>query len=274
MVATVYTVGNFKGGVGKTKIVTMLGYDNAVIRGKKTLVLDLDPQANASQILAKTANIDNIERTVTQGLQENDFSICITPIVENLDLIACDTGFRSFNKYVLKNFETEEEQINVLNKLIEPLKANYDAIFIDVPPTISEFSDNAMAASDYSIIAFQTVIESLDGVAKYVGYQNFMVERYGIDLQIIDIIPCMVEPDDSLDKEILNEARELYGNVVSENVVNYQKRLRRYSSEGIYIQKYNNGNYDQWDFNAHNIFTNILNELEGRKNYLTDEMEA
>lgn len=57
MTATVYTVGNFKGGVGKTKLVTMLAYDNAILRDKKTLIIDMDPQANASQIMAKTADI-------------------------------------------------------------------------------------------------------------------------------------------------------------------------------------------------------------------------
>lgn len=273
--ATVYTVGNFKGGVGKTKLVTMLGFDNAVVKKRKTLVLDIDPQANASQILARTADISEIKKTITNGFQENDLSGCITPIIENLDLIACDTGFRAFTKHVL-SIENENQQINVLNKLLEPIKDNYDDIFIDVPPTISEFSDNAMAASDFSIIAFQTDEESFDGVTKYVNYQNFMVDRYGINLQIIDIIPCMVEPTDSIDQDLLKQAKELYKNTVSDNVVNYQKRLRRYSGEGIFLLKNKNGNYDQWDFLAHNIFINILNELEGRKNYylsLTEESE-
>ncbi|MBC1923018.1 ParA family protein [Listeria grayi] len=273
--ATVYTVGNFKGGVGKTKLVTMLGFDNAVVKKRKTLVLDIDPQANASQILARTADISEIKKTITNGFQENDLSGCITPIIENLDLIACDTGFRAFTKHVL-SIENENQQINVLNKLLEPIKDSYDDIFIDVPPTISEFSDNAMAASDFSIIAFQTDEESFDGVTKYVNYQNFMVDRYGINLQIIDIIPCMVEPTDSIDQDLLKQAKELYKNTVSDNVVNYQKRLRRYSGEGIFLLKNKNGNYDQWDFLAHNIFINILNELEGRKNYylsLTEESE-
>ncbi|EJQ9853013.1 ParA family protein [Listeria monocytogenes] len=266
MTATVYTVGNFKGGVGKTKIVTMLGYDNAVIRKRKTLVLDLDPQANASQILARTGNIERIEKTITDGFQENNLELCITPIIDNLDLIACDTGFRAFNKFVL-SIPNENEQVQVLSKLLAPIKDKYDEIFIDVPPTISEFSDNAMAASDYSIIAFQTADESLDGVGKYIGYQNFMVERYNVNLQVIDIIPCMVEPGDSIDEGILEEAREQYGNAVSDNVITYQKRLRRYTGEGIYLKQNKNGNYDQWDYLAHDTFIKLLNEFDGRKKY-------
>lgn len=265
---TTYTVGNFKGGVGKTKIVTMLGYDNAVMKGRKTLVLDMDPQANASQVLAKTGNINMVEKTITNGIQEGTLENCITPIMKNLDLIACDTSFRSFSRYVISNFETEEEQISVLSNLLEPIKDNYDEIFIDVPPTISEYSDNAMAASDYSIIAFQTQEESLDGISKYVNYQNFMVERYGIDLQVIAIIACMLDPDSQLDFDVLEEAKEMYETAVLDTIVTYQNRLKRYSREGIYLNKYKNGNYDQWDFKAHELFTTILNEIESRRHYL------
>ena len=72
MTATTYTVGNFKGGVGKTKIVTMLAFDNAVVNKKKTLVIDIDPQANASQILARTVDLDHIDKTIVDGIQVLD----------------------------------------------------------------------------------------------------------------------------------------------------------------------------------------------------------
>lgn len=163
--------------------------------------------------------------------------IVLQNIEPNLDLLACDTHFRSFAPYVL-SLSDEQEQVRVIEKLIEPLKDKYHSIFIDVPPTISEFSDNAMAASDYSIIACQTQEESLDGVSKYVGYQNFMIEKFGIDLQVIAIVPCMVEPDDQLDQTILKEARDEYGDAVLDTVITYQKRLKRYSREGIHLNTY------------------------------------
>ncbi|MCH4170844.1 MAG: AAA family ATPase [Lactobacillus sp.] len=269
MTARVMTVGNFKGGVGKTKIVTMLAYDNAQVRHKKTLVLDLDPQGNASQVLAKTANIERIDKTITDAISSGSIAECITPVMENLDLVACNTSFRSFSKFVLTNFESEIEQISVIRNLLKPIKEKYDSIFIDVPPTISEFSDNAMAASDYSIIAFQTQEESLDGVSKYVGYQNFMVDRYNINLQVIAIVACMIEPDDNLDQTILNEAREQYGDAVLDTVITFQKRLKRYSREGIYLQKNKNGKFDQWDYKAHDNFIKILSELDARDAFLT-----
>ncbi|MGH2282623.1 ParA family protein, partial [Enterococcus faecalis] len=53
----VYVIGNFKGGVGKTKTVTMLAYESALHLGRKTLVIDLDPQGNATRVLAKTGDL-------------------------------------------------------------------------------------------------------------------------------------------------------------------------------------------------------------------------
>jgi cellulose biosynthesis protein BcsQ len=95
-----------------------------------------------------------------------------------------------------------------------------------------------------------------------------MIEKFGIDLQVIAIVPCMVEPDDQLDQTILKEARDEYGDAVLDTVITYQKRLKRYSREGIHLNTYKNGNYDQWDFKAHNSFNLVLNEVEGRKAYL------
>jgi chromosome partitioning protein len=262
-----YTVGNFKGGVGKSKIVEMLAYDNSEIRKRNTCVIDLDPQANATTAIGKSFDIDKIDKTITDGVANRDLKTCITKVTENLDLIAGSTDFISFPT-LINSIEDEQEQAKFLDKLIDPIRKDYDEIFIDVPPTISVYSDNAMAASDFSIIAFQTIEESYEGVEKYVKYQEFMIKRYDIDLQIIDIIPCMTESNDELDIELLQNAREKYGSVVSDNIIYYQKRLKRYSSKGITLKRFANGNYDQWDYKAHSVFLDILAELDARREFL------
>lgn len=264
---TTYVVGNFKGGVGKTKIVTMLAYDNAVVNNKKTLVVDMDPQGNASQILARTGGLDGYDKTILDGIIEDDLNVCLTNIIPNLDIIPCDTGFRAFTKFVIKNYDTEQEQISVLKKLLDPLKDRYESIYIDVPPTISEYSDNAMAASDYSIIAFQTQEESYEGVGRYISYQNFMVEQFNIDLQVIAIVACMLKPESRLDNATLAEARCEHGNNVLNNVIKYQERLKSYSKTGIHLNRNKNGKYDQWDYRAHEIFIDLLYEIDKREEY-------
>ncbi|MGC3071936.1 ParA family protein, partial [Enterococcus faecalis] len=74
-------------------------------------------------------------------------------------------------------FPTNEfDQINYLNTLIKPLKEKNDEIYIDVPPTISDFSDNGMLAADYCIIVLQTQEISLDGAQTYIAYMQYLAD--------------------------------------------------------------------------------------------------
>lgn len=269
----VFVVGNFKGGVGKTKLATMLAYDNATIFNKKTLLIDLDPQANASEVLARTGGITEITKTISDGLATGDLEPIILPIMENLDLVPCNTSFRNFPKFIYSNYSDDQEAMMVISNLIKPLRKEYDYIFIDVPPTISDFSDNAMMAADYSIIAFQTSQESLDGVRKYIGYQNFLAEKHNATLQVVGIVACMLKKESAIDRRIIEEAKEEYGYAVLDTIITYQERIKGYSGDGIHLNKNKNGSYEQWDYRAHNTFIKILNELTANEELIEKDGE-
>ena len=173
MSGTIYVVGNFKGGVGKTKTVTMLAYESARYLNERTLVIDMDPQGNATRVLAKTGNLDEIEKSITDGFQNESLETEIISIMDNLDTVPANTSFRNLSKILFQKFpEDEMAQISYLKQLVEPLKEKYDRIYIDVPPTISDYSDNAMMAADYCIIVLQTQELSLDGAQTYKFQEN------------------------------------------------------------------------------------------------------
>ena len=240
----VYVVGNFKGGVGKTKSVTMLAYESAVIKDKKTLVVDLDPQGNATSILAKTGELNEISKNITVGFEEGDLSTQITPIINNLDLIASNTTFRNLTKILMNRFP------------------------IDVPPTISDYSDNAMLAADYCIIVLQTQELSLDGAQTYIAYMQYLADTYDNDLQVLGIIPCMLRPGGRVDTKVLDQAKELYGGNVLDTIVKYQERLKVYDVEGIHVSYSYTGKPDGWDIKAHQVFIDVLNELDRHEEIL------
>jgi len=270
----VYVIGNFKGGVGKTKTVTMLAYESALQLGRKTLVIDLDPQGNATRVLAKTGDLAEITYTVTEAFQEGSLEPAITNISENLDLIPANTAFRNLTKILMTKFPSNEfDQINYLNTLLKPLKEKYDAIYIDVPPTISDFSDNAMLAADYCIIVLQTQELSLDGAQTYIAYMQYLADTYDNDLQVLGIIPCMLRPGGRVDNKVLEQAKELYGGNVLNTVVKYQERLKVYDVEGIKISHNYTGKADGWDVKAHKVFIDVLNELDQHQLVL-EELEG
>ena len=269
MSGKVYVVGNFKGGVGKTKSVTMLAYEAATYLKERTLVIDMDPQGNATRVLAKTGNLDTIDKSITYGFEVGNLENEIISVMPNLDLIPANTSFRNLSKILFEKFPKDEiAQISYLKQLIEPIKGSYDRIYIDVPPTISDYSDNAMMAADYCIIALQTQELSLDGAQTYIAYMQFLTEKYNAHLQVVGIIPMMLRQGGRVDTKILYQAKEMYGNNVLDTIVNYQERLKVYDVEGIHLNRNIKGNVEMWDAKAHQLFIDVLNELDEHERFL------
>ena len=84
MVAKTIVVGNFKGGVGKTKVAVMASWELSHVFNKKVLLIDMDPQANASMIIARSAGIESIDVSIMDGFQEGDLTSKIMNVTENL----------------------------------------------------------------------------------------------------------------------------------------------------------------------------------------------
>lgn len=271
---TTYVVGNFKGGVGKTKLVTMLSYISASSFNKKTLVVDMDPQGNATRVLAKTGNIDSVTKSITKGFETGNLKPQIIPVIKNLDMIPSSTTFRNLTKILIEKFpDDEDKQIYYLKNLLDPIKNDYDVIYIDVPPTISDFSDNAMLAADYCIIVMQTQELSLDGVKIYISYMQYLADNYNSNLDVLGIVPMMLRPGGRVDEKVMKQAKELYKGNVLKTIIRYQERLKVYDVEGIRSLKDNlnvDGTKDIWDTRAHKTFVELLKELNRHEKILEE----
>jgi len=262
MTATVYVVGNFKGGTSKTTIATMLAYQTSVFRKEKTLVIDMDTQANASIKLAKTGDIENIDRSITRAYMDGNLSNQIMEINEYLDLIPCDNTFRHITDILNKKFPKNKlKQVTYLKEMIKPLLNRYDRIFIDVPPSYSDYADNAIMASDYAIIALQMQEMSVQGARNYVEYMNFMAKTYGANIQVAGLIPVLVKSEGRSEIATQDMARNYFGDSVLDSVLTHQERLKIFDIEGIHYRVQPNGSPDMWDKRAHDTFSSIWDEL-------------
>lgn len=262
MNGTVYVVGNSKSSVGGTKTVTMLAYTSAFYNKQKTLVIDLDPHANASSILARTGGISTIKKNVYNGFVHENLEDQIITIMDNLDMISATIQLRNLPKLLVNKYPNDDiAQISYLNKLIQPLKKKYDSIYIDVPPVISAFSDNAIMAADYCIIVLQAQELALDDIQIYIDYMQYLINTYDKELQVLGIVPCMLRPGGRVDAKVLADAKDKYGTNILDTIIKYQKRLKIYDIEGIQLKTNASKTPDQWDLKAHKVFKNILNEL-------------
>lgn len=253
--AITIVVGNFKGGVGKTKVSVMACWELAYKHNKKVLLVDMDPQGNASTLIARSTGVTEINVSIFDGFKNGSLKECIIPMSDNLHIIPSQVSFKNLPKFLYSNIKEEIDQVSYLKKLLDPHRDDYDYIFIDVPPTISDFSDNAIMASDYVLIILQAQELSLEGAETYVKYLQFMADNYDADIQVVGVLPVLLRPGGRVDISTIERAKVLFGeDNVMKNFVKHLERLKAWDITGI-------TNNDQHDKKAHQVFIDVVDEM-------------
>lgn len=265
----IITFGNFKGGVGKTTNATQVAYELSK-RGANTLLLDLDPQANATNIMLKTKvnltdKIDQFDSSLMAAIQNKDLSKALVNITSNLDLIGSSADFSLFPRVMEKQFSKYIDRVKYLNELLSPITKNYDYVIIDVPPTISLITDAALYASDWCVIVMQTQQQALDGASAFIQYmQQEVIDTYKApSLDLVGILPVLIQPGAPVDNLTLQNAEEEFGqdNILPTSIHQMQ-RLKRYGVTGIT----NDSRYDEKVFEVYKqVVNDILNRIEANE---------
>ena len=274
-----------KGGVGKTTNSVMTAYQLAR-QGYKTLVCDLDPQANATQLLRRTYNLQNdndlaIEKTMMVALTEEDISSAIVNIMDNLYLLPSSEDFKSYPDFLEMKYmpdkekihgttlqsemsKVKEQRISYFAKQLAKVRDDYDFIVIDVPPTLSVFTDSAIYATDYVIIVLQTQQRSLDGAETFFEYLQQMYNDYeAVDFDILGVLAVLLKNNAGLDSQILQDAEEDFGkDMLFKQIIRHMERLKRYDRTGIAEKDLTP--YDMHDTRLHYIYQQLTNEIVTR----------
>jgi len=235
----VITFGNFKGGVGKTTNSTMTAYEFAR-RGFETLLIDLDPQGNATNLFLKTkmnlsGEFGTFKKTLMASIEDGKLEDSIIEINDHLDLMASAADFSLYPRYMEK-VSDYNERVTYLSELITPLKEKYDYIIIDIPPTISLITDSALYASDYCVVVMQTHEHSFSGAKAFLDYiQTEVVDKYKAPrLEVIGILAVLMQAGAPVDEATFYNAVEEFG---EENMfktkIRAMQRLKRYGITGI-----------------------------------------
>ena len=264
--AKVITYGNFKGGTGKTTNSAMMAYMLSKL-GYKTLLADLDPQANATSLYLHTKqritnNIVTFDKTLMSAIADEDLSDIIIEIKDNLYLLPSFADFTSFPLFLEKKFPNSQlKRVTFLKGLIEKIKDDYDFILIDVPPTLSTYTDSALLASDYTIIVLQTQERSLVGAEAYVGYLQELVDNYDANFDILGVLPVLLKNNSKVDEATLDTAKEKFGEEnLFKNLVKNMERLKRYDIVGIVDSDLDN-KYDIHDKRVMALYKKVTEEM-------------
>lgn len=261
MAATVLSMANFKGGVGKTSSTALLSWELAK-KGYKVLDIDYDPQANLTALLVKTASTENKIVTVTNSLMTavadgaplDSVKISIAP---NLDLIPVGIDFVQFPRFLDSKFEVEQAKVSYFKTLVDPLRKKYDFIFIDVPPTMSLQNDAAFYSTDQIIVVLQTQERALSGAENFIAYLKQFISEFDAPTDVLGILPVLSTRRAAVDKAILESAVAEFGEEnIFQNTIMVMERIKRYDMTGI-----TDSAHDGWDKKVHKIFTDVAEEV-------------
>lgn len=266
--------GNFKGGVGKTTNSVMTAYELAK-KGYKTLVCDLDPQSNSTQLLRRTYGLQHnselkIDKTMMVAIQEEKLPAAIVEIMNNLYLLPSYKDFVSYPDFLEMKFmpnvpNYKEKRMAYFGTLLSEVENKFDYIIFDVPPTLSIFTDTALYDTDYVIIVLQTQQRSLDGAEAFWEYlQEFYNNHTAIDFDIAGILPVLLKNNSGIDNQIIKDARVTFGKeMIFENIMHHMERLKRYDRRGISEKGLTSVN-DFHDIRLHALYGKLTEEIIAR----------
>lgn len=225
--ARIVAIANQKGGVGKTTTAVNLGASLAVAE-QKTLLLDCDPQANATSAIGFPK--DPSRRTLYQPLILGDplERVVIRTQVEGLDIIPSDKNLVGA-AVELVSLENREYR---LKAAIQQLRDAYAFVLIDCPPSLDLLTVNALAAADSVLIPIQCEYLALEGVSELIDTLMRLRRSVNPALAIEGILLTMYDDRTTLSKQVAADLRSFFGSQVFETVIPRNVRLAEAPSHG------------------------------------------
>ena len=229
----IYAVANQKGGVGKTTTAINLGAYVAK-SGKKVLLVDMDPQANATSSLGyDKRNLDvTLYDVIINNLPLSEL-IIVTERV-GLDLAPAGLALAGAEVELVGLPKREYRMALALKTVLD----RYDYVFIDCPPSLGLLTVNALSAANGAIIPIQCEYLALEGLSQLLGTIKRIRERLNPTLSVMGVVMTMYDSRTSLSAQVVNEVRTYFPHEIFQTIIPRSVRLAEAPSYGQSILEY------------------------------------
>lgn len=225
-------IANQKGGVGKTTTAVNLAAALAE-KNKRVMLLDIDPQGNATSGLG--VNKTELDRTVYDVLiREENIENAIVRTEYKVDLVPSNIALAGAEIELVSMLSREMR----IKRAIQPIKENYDYIFIDCPPSLGLLSLNALAAADTALIPIQCEFYALEGVTQLINTINLVKHNLNENLDIEGIVMTMFDGRNNLSYEVIADVKTHFNGLVYKTYIPRNVRLSEAPSYGKPITIY------------------------------------
>ncbi|MDD4576551.1 MAG: AAA family ATPase [Bacteroidales bacterium] len=224
---------NQKGGVGKTTTCINLAAYIAIM-GKRVLIIDMDPQGNATSGVGieKNPSIKTIYNVIDGDCLIKE-AILETPI-ENLDIVPASVDLAGAEIELVQMVAREK----ILKGFLAQISDNYDYIFIDCPPSLGLLTVNALTASNSIVIPIQCEFFALEGLSQLMNTIRLIKRHLNTELDVEGVILTMKDNRSNLIAEVSNEIVKFFGKKVFDTFIPRNIRLAEAPSHGQPIATY------------------------------------
>ena len=228
----VISVANQKGGVGKTTTTVNLGTILAR-KGKKVLLIDADPQGNATSGLGAEKEVEFSTYDVLVNETEMKDAIQDTNI-KNLKICASNMNLAGAEVELVSMMSREQR----LKEKLEKIKDKFDYILIDCPPSLGLITLNSFTASDSVLIPVQCEYFALEGLGQLLNTINLVKKHLNKNIQIEGALLTMYDIRTNLSNQVVKEVKKYFDNKVYRTVIPRNVRLSEAPSYGMPITEY------------------------------------